>query len=349
MSPFHSPAEVDLLTDFSPGDNFRVAALSADGLKELKAALAAGGPPNYSVLQSTTVKSAAHPNGSLVKTKYFVGPTGTPGGPAVFSPQLTIWRYLNIENDNPAGIADTTYLTAGTTNRQQNRYADAYIEPRYDVPAPAQPVPPADATDLISAVSGNNPRRTTTGTSEFWVVYLTTAYNGTPAKTPSGQTAIPAGVTPNAKGDPPYQFNGNLAFKASFIFIDGLNALYNNAADVAKAAAKTAVHEIGHQLLKPGGAGADPRGHRGTDHDTGGDIQIDKYLNALNGVTKTHALNTPAKVLSFIASWSKRGVNIMNQEANRVPLDNPNLGPFDLFYFSPVDVAKLRRIVNPDD
>ncbi len=89
---------------------------------------------------------------------------------------------------------------------------------------------------------------------------------------------------------------------------------------------KVAVHEIGHQFLKPGGGipGTDINGHRGLP----GHIAI--YL----GLADAEKLNP-----TFL-----NVLNVMNKDAAAVPMNNPATRPMDWFIFHPLDIDEIRRL-----
>ena len=104
-------AEVDLATSFAPGDNFRVVASTND-------------PNQKDALDGLRVD---RPGGPLnVAT---TGGLTNARGLAV-SPQLSVWRYLHVENDT-ADQQPFALMNPNTVNRQNNRFADAYLEPEY--------------------------------------------------------------------------------------------------------------------------------------------------------------------------------------------------------------------------
>jgi hypothetical protein len=85
---------------------------------------------------------------------------------------------------------------------------------------------------------------------------------------------------------------------------------------------KVAVHEVGHQLLQPGGQGANDDGHRGNAG------HINSYV-AANDKTA--------------AKWDPT-INIMNADAIAVPMDNEASGPIDRFYFYSMDIVEMRLL-----
>ncbi|MBI3464010.1 MAG: hypothetical protein HY000_13270, partial [Planctomycetes bacterium] len=272
-------AEVDLLTAFAPGDNFRVYAVPDRLREQLKA------------------KNDVPTNGN--------DPHGTP--------QLSIWRYLHVEDDTRSG--PYALMTAATVNRQQNRFADGYLEPEYNdinginginkpLPAPATrplrlnrdgtQVDKDDAKPVIQQIQSLQIEQDT-----YWVVVVTDLW--------------PISPHPNI-------FGATLSdFEASVVFTQTIAAGVP-AAQVADAANKTAVHEVGHQILHS-------FRHTGTaDH-------IAQYSNA------------PPEVKANDAMWEDY-INIMNAAAIQVPMNNPTnnpaIGAIDRFYFTPSHIVRIR-------
>jgi hypothetical protein len=297
-------AEVDLRTSFAPGDNFRVAAsLDRDKLAEV-------------------------PADSFPTADDVPGITGTP--------QLSVWRYLNIEVDasdvamdgNPSiATSMKSLMTAETTVRQDNRLADAYIEPRYDMPNTTPLTPTLPAT-LVRGNTLSEPdqdfiddARDSKGMNApaFWVSYVGDASRLAPTRVRIH------GITANDAAREPWQWSALFTADMSTFF---------GAANLATPVAKTAIHEIGHQLLGKG-TGA----HRGSDED------IAKYYDMTD--------DGKAKNLRDL-------MNIMNSDTVAVPMDNGtlslpnpynfkwkvkptnNAGPYDQFYFAPADVVEIR-------
>ncbi|MCH7728127.1 MAG: choice-of-anchor D domain-containing protein [Planctomycetes bacterium] len=154
-------AEADLFTTYAPGDNYRVAALP----ESRRAAL---------------VMAHTRENGN------FRIPTSG-GNPQFITPQLSIWRYLHVENDSSVNVYGL--MQTGTVNRQDNRYADAYIEPVYDVVAANNTSAPATGRALLMIANGDvlqnddllmgqNGHRQSAGLERptFWVVYVTNGF-----------------------------------------------------------------------------------------------------------------------------------------------------------------------------
>jgi len=312
-------AEVDLLTSFAPGDNFRVLACDA-------------------------ARTGALKNAGVNPEKPPCIPTKS--DQPYLTPQLSVWRYLHIEDDCINSGQDSAdmrkLMQAGTTNRQSNRFADAYLEPEYasinnaninkNKPQPRNPRLNVNANSSINAQQEGeiNAARDSSNLEKntFWVVYVTDVY-----LTPTDGLW---GITSNKFTQTPYD--------ASVIFSnDMIRALTPEAGKVA--IGKVAVHEVGHQILlalKPGGA--DNSGHRGTGC---------KNVNnrAVGDVADYYRASEDKK---RGPQWVKT-VNIMSPDGQLVPMNNdaaalPNepgatAGPFDMFYFYSLDIAAMRRRV----
>ncbi|MCI0360250.1 MAG: hypothetical protein L0211_17370, partial [Planctomycetaceae bacterium] len=309
-------AEVDLATTFAPGDNFRVAAhIHPTGRDNAE----------FEKLMNELIDPDKVPAKGA--------PTGL--GPNIrFTPQLAVWRYLNIEDDSVAGMNIRTLMSEATTNRQDNRFADGFMEPRY-IPAANNPTPlPARAaTETLGTVSAGDQgvidaaRDTKSIESDvFWVVYVG-----------SGWTNViesRLGITANPNAADPWDW--------TIMFDANITKLFPAGAPTA--AAKIAVHEVGHQLLRNSHNGLDGNGHRGTPGD------VVRYYNAAS------ARKTDPKL-----EWDDK-VSIMNYEAVLVPMANGaatirvgevvggvravagnNAGPLDKFYFNAQDIAFMRR------
>jgi VCBS repeat-containing protein len=308
-------AEVDLAVSFAPGDNFRVGA---------------------SFLQADV-------NGWTDKD---VPTTGEPDPNKKLTAQLSVWRHLYIEDDSVTPLV-TESLMQSTTNRLDNRFADAYIEPAYFDPPndgtalvtphqatlmPNFTLSGPDQTAIAAAMDTKDVGATKVETDVFWVAYIGGGWSLTGIPGAAGIMGLAA----NRFANKPYDW--------SMIFDPNIATLFNsNPAAIPKATAKTAIHEIGHQLLRPG-EGRDRDGHRGVEDD------VTKYYNSIPNGKKTGT------------AWA-RTVNIMNKAALQVPMDNPtasipvgqplgegvilaiagnNAGPYDRYFFYSIDVVTMR-------
>lgn len=292
-------AETDLLTTFNPGDNYRVVAVP----ERMREALTRLG-----------VKASATPV------------IGTSEAKPYFTPQLSVWRHLHVEAD---AAAASFGLMGATTNRQENRFADAYLQPNYDVVAAKNAGAPVGGALIVDLVAGSPTQGTTDLRQEeavrlkreteklespvFWVVYVTDTY--------TQPAAAIFGVTLNRNNTQPWQ--------ASFVFSTDITAFFG--AGAATAINKTVVHEVGHQVLRTAG-GLDKDGHRGSM----ADVEAYYALSDLNKADPKRA----------------EKVNIMTATTLQVPMNNGgatlpgkpgSAGPFDMFYFYSFDIDTMRR------
>jgi len=293
-------AEVDLLTTFAPGDNFRVAAVPASFYQGLQAA------------STQTDASIFVPTSGLAR----------------LTPQLSVWRYLHVENDVSI---DVYGLMGGGVNRQTNRFADAYLEPEYnELAAHDTSDPPSDGPFQMLANGQPHPaveaaidqhRQSKNYESPlFWVVYLTDSYRS------------PA---PNAVFGYTYNRFAAAKYEVSLVFTQDI-AQFFPPQDAPTACEKTAVHEVGHQLLALGGPFADREGHRG------------KFTNPQTGAGSL-GLYYRAPVAGKRSQHWEAIVNIMSPDAIQVPMNSDaqlyggSGGPIDRYYFHPLDVAEMRE------
>jgi hypothetical protein len=317
-------AEVDLMTSLSPGDNYRVYAVPNKSLRARLVAAHVRATGDGRV--QTNDQTEADP------TTEFRWDDDDPH----LTRQLSVWRYLHVEDDSSVNVYGLMQAVTGSINRQDNRFADAYLEPEYATlnapavntsrPATGRPL----AVDLRTGQTSRNDTNEILGHMQspearleqdaFWVVYVT---NGFTQPTPGV-----LGVTMNIASAP-------IPFEASVVFTDAVSGTM---------AQRVAVHEVGHQLLMPGGAGADKDGHRGD--------QVKLVGGTLRGKLVDYYLATDA--VKREDKWLD-SINIMTSDAQKVPLDNseetiPGLvggkaGPIDRFFFHPNDVAAIRRLV----
>jgi hypothetical protein len=154
-------------------------------------------------------------------------------------------------------------MQQGTTNRRDNRFADAYIEPRYldgkYNPHPEVPYVFVHAQgdgrfddNTLNAIDGARDSRSSKPT--YWVSYVVAAVRGQDDKVKNRKVL---GITPFTFGKPPYKISAVLTGN----IFDTLNTV--SAAHVSRALGKVTVHEVGHQLglASPG----DERGHHRDD------------------------------------------------------------------------------------
>lgn len=297
---------------FAPGDNFRVAAMFSK-------------PALEGVKEEHVPTVHATPRANL-------------------SGQLSVWRFLSIEDDTPNPTV-TQSLMQSTTHRQNNRFAEAYLQPKYFDPVnggTALAVPhQATLVRNMAGVSGEldavsqgmienardtkNTPNTVRETDVFWVSYIGGGW------TNDGVNV--AGVTANDRSNRPWEWS----------------ILFNVPNLGAGSMAKIAVHEIGHQLLKIGrgrqsnGDTLDQDGHRGSDSDMG------RYYNA-----------SDQDKADTTKGWEQK-ITIMNPQAALVPIGDPSLrapfpgklgtvqmvegnnaGTIDRFYFYSEDIVTFR-------
>ncbi len=292
-------AEVDLLTSFAPGDNFRVVAVTE---------------AQRASIENTTVKNE--------DDKFQIA---TDIESPLLSPQLAVWRHLHVEDDTAVG-QPLYSLMQPTVNRQENRFADAYIVPNYDVVAAVDTSdPPAGgqlrlrannsiAQDQIDAIEVHRQTRDIESRT-FWAVYITDSY--TSPTPPPASPASPelreyiAGVTSHLD-ETAYEFS--VVFDQDNVtFYEDVGGLVSNP--------KIVVHEVGHQVLQYSF-------HRGNTTDIGA------YGGAVTGNS-----HEPFD----IDYWQDKGLNIMNESAVEVPMNNTKLGDVDYFFFWRSDIDRLRR------
>jgi hypothetical protein len=312
-------AEVDLATTFAPGDNFRIGAIfqpaaMSDADFELKMNAI---PPNIILTQG----APEFPDGKEWNfwPDYFR-----------LTGQLAVWRHLHFEDDTTVNLRGQM---SPTTNRQGNRFADAFIEPEYlqinggggapGVNATTLPPLPVTLDPITGEVSQNGEDALWTSRDSknldqptFWVVYIGDTY------TKINLDPI-WGFAVNATSDP-NNATGTNAFQASVIFraqLEGGLLIAQAPALQREGSEKVAVHEVAHQILTLGANGLDKNGHRGKS------ANIDNYLN----------LGQPA-----VASWFDT-INIMNEVPYYVP-GALGVGTIDVFYFHPRDVEAMRRM-----
>jgi Ca2+-binding RTX toxin-like protein len=308
-------AEVDLAVSFAPGDNFRVAANpSRDVLARLER-------PNIPI--------SSYPSPEAQKK---------------LTPQLSVWRYLHIEDDTPAGSPTRNLMAEATTNRGQNRFADAYMEPNYSAingPGKLNTTPLAQRQATLVGGTLSLPdqnaidaaRNTKNHESDvFWVVYVGSGWT-----LPTAPALM--GIAASTDAAKPWEW--------AVLFDANINAGAPSAP--ATAFAKTTIHEIGHQILRFRINGLDFNGHRGRLAD------VIAYYNA-----------TDAQKQDATRQWEQK-VNIMTAAAIQVPMNNPtasfpvgftdsnrtrpippaaiqgnNAGTIDQFYFYAADLKWMR-------
>jgi nitrogen fixation protein FixH len=291
-------AEVDLATTFAPGDNFRVGA---------------------------TVHKAGFTDENYEKAMEKFSPHDVPakGTPqsipdaVKFSPQLAIWRHLWIEDDCTSNIRGL--MTSGTQNRQQNRFADAFLEPSYLPAATGLAAITVDVHPRTAKLSQNGDDAIWAArdskdveSAAYWVVYIGNSF--------TRSIDVNPGFTVNATSTVTGQTQTN-AFQASIVFSPNLarDSKLTNPALLLLAEQKVAVHEIGHQLMHD------------ADH-PGNAADILAYLRQ-SAVRQQDPGN-------------RQRVNIMNEDAIAVPMNNPTQGQLDLYYFSARDIAEMRLRTN---
>ncbi len=304
-------AEVDLAASFAPGDNFRV---------------------------------GAHGSQKVLKG---VVPTAVPtsGEKPELTKQLSVWRHVHVEVDAPAGISIDPLMLAGTTNRQQNRFADAYLEPEYDAinkagtginstalaGSPFSLKPDSSFSDAAQASVAAAINSGAKESDVFWVAYVGA---GVRLSENAGAEGIAAGVTANNVSAKPFDY--------SVIFDADITAFFT-AANTPEVVARTAVHEVGHQLLQPGGAGADPDGHQGRLRN------VVKYYNASDAVKS----DKDEKWERFINVMNSANIQIPRDKGDVTlplgtaldgifPIEGNNSGPIDRFYFYAPDIDEMR-------
>ncbi len=294
-------AEVDLATTYAPGDNFRVGAV-IQGVGKTDA-----------FMESTLNK---------VDTHKITSNGDAPLIPASvkLTPQLAIWRTLWIEDDATTDIR--ALMTTVTTNRQQNRFADAFLETAYlldATPLAATPVTLNFRTGQVSqegddAIFAARDSKGTLESPVFWVVYVGDTF------TRVNDIAVP-GFTVNNTSKVTNSAQNN-AYEASIIFRANLPGHFpgQTAAQLVIAEQKIAVHEVVHQIMRNAV-------HRG------GPADIVKYRTAT------------AEQKADASRWRER-INIMNAEAAAVVMDDAAEGPNDLFYLHAADIAAIRRRTN---
>jgi hypothetical protein len=304
-------AETDMLTTFAPGDNFRVAAVP----ERMEAALGS--------LHTKIISGNDATDRYRVPTS---GPTSS-GINKYFTDQLAVWRHLYIENDATANLYA---LMQPVTNRQNNRFADAFIEPNYTVFDQNNVKPTLPAGNTACEVVGGavvpadvaviDGERQSAGSEsrQFWVVHVTDVFPNGVLNPP--MPGLFAGVTFNNAVIPAasrYQ-SSNIFHTATVAAVGAVQGLV--------ASQKVTVHEIAHQMLQPGigGQSVDQHGHRGQA------IDVVNYRNA-------SAANKLAE------TWMNK-LSIMNPDAIGVPMTTEVV---DWFYFHPGEIDAMRRLAQP--
>jgi len=347
-------AEVDFATTYAPGDNFRVLAYFApdNNGPEFGEAVDKEFPKYMQVPTRGDVTRAAGLDaiGGAIADIFISRVAATE--------QLAVWRYLNIEDDSAAPLqkylTPASITTPASTNRQSNRFADAFLEPKYITLLNRTPpntggifVHPTTgdlgANQEAFILAGRGSAHVETPT--FWVVYTTDTFSVVNQR-PIPGSSLPAHTTTRGGQLDGFTLNQNskAKYQASVILTTDIMHPLSiwtplGAAKQTEAAEKTAVHEIAHQLLAPGGDGADNNGHRGTV----------LHINALGlwitaNLLRAHEANAEwvkAKNV-FLANiyGGLENVNLMNEAAVSVPAGNqPGL---DVFYLHPLDIMDIR-------
>ena len=304
----HFVAEVDLLTTFAPGDNFRVvASLNDGGLKN------------------------ADP-GKLKTDGDFPGVT----------PQLAIWRHLHVEDD--AGSDIYKLMQAVGDNRQKNRFADAYIQPEYtDLTGGLNNKPNAFtmtiaadgkideiAFQTLPPFMNQNVYINGKESPKYWVVYATDLVKlGNPGANLI-RDGIHLGYTLNNK-HLGYTFQASYIFRESVAIVVDESIADPNARPAAVDAiiARVTVHEIAHQLLQVNNL--DRNGHRGSSK------KLLEYFVSAQQSDKTWAKDI--NIMNVEGHSVPESNNLNKQTAN-----NGNTGSIDRFYFYSSDIVTMRAV-----
>jgi hypothetical protein len=217
-------AEVDLLTSFAPGDNFRVIAVPSTMSEEIEKA-DVGSKSKFRIRTSNENK--------------------------FLTPQLAVWRYVHVEDDTSIGATGFALLQASTDSRV-NRLAEAYIEPNYTAIATIDVSDPPESGRLQlnrdnsiiaehTAIVDAHRQSKQVESDVFWATYVTDKFDSL-RPVVQGQPFI-NGVT---------QYRGPSAYEFSVVFNDESDQFYGSLSASQQLAAKqrTIMHEIGHQLLQ---------------------------------------------------------------------------------------------------
>lgn len=225
------------------------------------AAVAAGANPGEWVITLNTDLPANEQDG-FVDGLFFVenGPplsivshtTGAGTSITVQAQQQPIQQGANVilvrpvSHEAPTTIVDPSddghlyEMMQASTVRAENRFADAYFEPRTDtLDAHISDVPGVThlADNAVDFPQVFNPLRSAEKTKLFWTVQVSTAYEGRASKD----------LDPQTEGNSVLAFSNNYS---TAIFLETIRDLADllRATSESEMIARTTVHEVGHQF-----------------------------------------------------------------------------------------------------